>query len=267
MSSKTTTTTTILSLLITLSILRYRSSKVMNIQLARTNIIQSTLNLIQANNNNNIPQALDIILKTLQTYKINEIVIAFNGGKDCLVVLYLVLTAYSLLNLPQHQEMIKIVYFEKDDEFPEMIEFMMKTISKLNLNLEILKDGYKSGLRLLESRGVKVVIMGQRRTDPYCPDQPFAKTTSGWPEMLRVNPIIDFDYEMVWKFIRGGNFDYCCLYDKGYTSLGSRSETTPHPQLVLSKQSAFELKNGDVNERIGRTTTTTTTTTTTNENA
>ena len=35
-----------------------------------------------------------------------------------------------------------------------------------------------------------------------------------------VNPIIDWEDEDVWDFIKGNGIPYCCLYDEGFTRLG-----------------------------------------------
>jgi FAD synthetase len=40
----------------------------------------------------------------------------------------------------------------------------------------------------------------------------------GYPEFFRLNPIIGWNYEQVWTFIRDFQLPYCPLYDEG-TSL------------------------------------------------
>lgn len=58
-------------------------------------------------------------------------------------------------------------------------------------------------------------------------------THKGYPEFTRLNPIIDWNYEQVWTFLRDFQVPYCSLYDEGklsfsqgYTYLGNKNNTT-----------------------------------------
>lgn len=95
--------------------------------------------------------------------------------------------------------------------------------------------------------------MGQRRIDPHAgalekvlawlvllpcltrrpPQHARTDVAKGWPDIVRVNPILDWSYEHVWSFLRSHNLSYCSLYDRGYTSLGSVADTRPNPSLLL----------------------------------
>lgn len=80
--------------------------------------------------------------------------------------------------------------------------------------------------------------MGQRRGDPWTEDMDFfTRSTPGWAEFTRINPALEWKYRHVWRFLRGGELRYCCLYDQGYTSLGERGNT--------DKNEALRLPNGD----------------------
>ena len=77
--------------------------------------------------------------------------------------------------------------------------------------------------RLIEEEGVKAIIMGNRRTDPWSQDlKPFTASSEGWPIFMRVFPILDWDYGAIWKFLRSFEQPYCALYDQGFTSLGEK---------------------------------------------
>jgi FAD synthetase len=51
---------------------------------------------------------------------------------------------------------------------------------------------------------------------------PFTRTDSGWPDFMRVHPILDWTYGEIWDFLRepslslgDGTIEYCELYDVG----------------------------------------------------
>tara|TARA_B110000285_G_C14665715_1_gene398061 strand:- start:247 stop:453 length:207 start_codon:yes stop_codon:yes gene_type:complete len=63
--------------------------------------------------------------------------------------------------------------------------------------------------------------MGNRRTDPYSQNlEHICESSAGWPEFVRVFPILDWSYTEVWGYLKQYNLIYCVLYDQGYTSLG-----------------------------------------------
>ena len=123
-------------------------------------------------------------------------------------------------------------------------------------NVDTLAKHAKKGLEQMEKEGFKAVLMGQRRSDPYGADlEHFSPCSKGWPQIVRVNPILDWSYSTIWGFLRGCGLEYCKLYDEGYTSLGSKASTKKNPKLLSEtghSRPAHELQGGDIYERVSR---------------
>jgi FAD synthetase len=210
-----------------------------------------------------VAEAVEVLRRCFERYAFNEVALSFNGGKDCTVVLHLLRAVLPRL-FPGHPargiSSLRFAYFAKDDEFPEMHEFMDEMRARYGLRVDTYSGDYKQGLRQLEQEGVKAVLMGQRKTDPYGAHlQHFSPCSAGWPQVMRVNPILGWSYATVWAFLKGLGLEYCRLYDEGYTSLGSKHTTQRNPALVvaapdgkLSPRPAHELQDGDVLERASR---------------
>ena len=122
---------------------------------------------------------------------------------------------------------------------------------------------------------LKVVLMGQRRTDPACESLDMrALCDVGWPDLVRCNPLLNWSYADVWELLQSYDLEYCCLYDQGYvgglslslshainicccdryTSIGDRNTTVPNPLLLDSNgqyKPAYLLDQG-LHERSGR---------------
>jgi FAD synthetase len=97
--------------------------------------------------------------------------------------------------------------------------------------------------------------MGNRLTDPYSSElKPIEKSSPGWPEFTRVFPVLNWDYNTVWQFLRVLQLPYCKLYDLGFTSLGEKHYSSPNPHLQTENGSfkpAYELSDGLL-ERLSR---------------
>ena len=90
--------------------------------------------------------------------------IAFNGGKDSTVVLYLILDICHANNQP----VPPCIFYDDPDEFPEVQSFVHNTIVKHNLQLITYTCSYKESMTDLSAQGFRTIFMGQRIGDPYC---------------------------------------------------------------------------------------------------
>lgn len=86
-------------------------------------------------------------------------------------------------------------------------------------------------------------------------------TDSGWPPLMRINPILDWNCRQVWQYIYFYKVPYCKLYENGYTSIGNTKNTKPNPFLriidvttgkTVAYRHGHELLDNDELERAGR---------------
>ena len=50
----------------------------------------------------------------------------------------------------------------------------------------------------MREHGVRAFLMGTRRADPYAAAlDSFSPSTDGWAPFMRVNPVLDWEYDMV----------------------------------------------------------------------
>jgi len=199
--------------------------------------------------------ALEIIQQPLTKYKIEEVALSFNGGKDCCVLLHLLSLVLSSKHIPFLK--LKIIYFLHANSFPEVDTFVHQCVKIYNANISFISTPIKPALDdLVNNHGVKAIFMGTRSTDPRSATlKEFAPTDTqfGWPAFVRINPILSWAYEDVWNFIRSLDVPYCELYDRGYTSIGSTIDTIPNPALKTGAgfDPAYKLTDGS-QERSGR---------------
>ncbi|KAF0300822.1 FAD synthase [Amphibalanus amphitrite] len=205
-----------------------------------------------------VKEAVDIVNQCYDKYSPEEVCVCFNGGKDCTAVLHL---AHTIQTGRHPGSRLRAVYIRESKPFPAMETFVEETRVRYDLDLYIIGGPMKAGLHAMKEHWpeVKACIMGTRQGDPYAElMRPFQPTDSDWPQLMRVNPILAWDYHQLWLFVRALTLSYCSLYDKGYTSLGSVDNTLPNPALqetigdgTVTYRPAYELE--DVTrERDGR---------------
>jgi len=201
-----------------------------------------------------VKHSIHVIKQALADFKLEGVALSFNGGKDCCVLLHLL---HLVISKHAPFSKLRILYFTHDNSFPEVDSFVHKCVTIYGANISFVNVPVKQGLsELVNVDNVKGIFMGTRSTDPRSSSlAEFAPTDThyGWPALVRVNPILSWTYEDVWKFIRALHVPYCELYDRGYTSIGSTVDTVPNPALCTGAgfDPAYKLLDG-TKERAGR---------------
>ena len=205
-----------------------------------------------------LDEAVKLVEKCFQEYRPEEVVVCFNGGKDCIVMLHLI-HSHFVKHFPGAK--LQAFYVRERDPFDEIEDFVDRTSKLYDLDMVKLEGPMKGALgKLLGDRpALKACVLGTRDGDPGAKYQTtFSMTDGDWPRVMRVNPIFGWGYGHVWKFVRGLTLDYPALYDQGYTSLGGKNDTDRNEALKYLDadgkaryKPAYELQDGSL-ERKGR---------------
>jgi FAD synthetase len=151
--------------------------------------------------------------------------LSYNGGKDCLVLLVLILASLPTWSSssdssdsnatdsprstsgprastsPSLHQPLQAVYIVPPDPFPEVEDFVATSATEYHLDLTRYALPMRSALEayLGEKAAVKAIFMGTRRTDPHGEFLThFNPTDKDWPQFMRVHPVIDWHYVEIW---------------------------------------------------------------------
>ncbi len=164
---------------------------------------------------------------------------------------------------------------EDTDTFEEINSFISDVESFYRDQIEIIHisgaANIKSGLEMYldherehYNRSIKAIFIGARSSDrssvsvksgdnhrsDISPLKLIQSTDPGWPSVIRIHPLLNWTFQEIWSFLLGLRVPYCPLYDRGFTSIGSKSNTYKHPGLG-DETPAYLLKDTE-DERAGR---------------
>ncbi|KAK3301628.1 uncharacterized protein B0T15DRAFT_487859 [Chaetomium strumarium] len=232
--------------------------------------------------------SMGVIQEALRRYGLDHLSLSYNGGKDCLVLLVLILACLPRSashshspppraaeataaapeppnhlmpssTAPASDRPLQAIYIVSPHPFPEVEDFVAQSAEGYRLDLKRYALPMRPALdAYLEDRpAIKAIFLGTRRTDPHGEFLThFDPTDKGWPQFMRVHPVIDWHYVEIWAFIRHLQIPFCDLYNRGFTSLGGVTDTRPNPALAVGGdrckfRPAYELRDDD-EERLGR---------------
>ena len=144
----------------------------------------------------------------------------------------------------------------KKCEFDEIKDFV-NTISKtlgITVNYYSIENSSmdKELTKVVAESNLKCVFMGETSNKET---KVYSMTTGKYPTMLRVRPILNWKYKEIWEFFKKYKCQYCSLYEKGYTSLGTKDDTIPNPLLLIESTGEYlpaYMLIDESKERIGR---------------
>jgi FAD synthetase len=152
---------------------------------------------------------------TTTNNSLEEVSFSYNGGKDCLVLLILLLAGLSIHHsLPANMQnknktlpaKLPSVYIISSHPFAEVDEFVNSSSEHYHLSLSRYAMPMKQAFAkyLEDNKHIKAILVGTRRTDPHGGLLThFDMTDGGWPRFMRVHPVIDWHYREIWGV--------CCL--------------------------------------------------------
>lgn len=177
-----------------------------------------------------LKQTETIIKNARSLYKPDEVMLCFNGGKDCTVLLDV------LSRQLNNTKPLQAVCIKSHDPFEEVEQFIDTCIERYPLELNRYHGALKLAIEqvLGEHPQVRAMFLGCRRSDPGCANlSEMLPCDNGWPPLMRIFPLLEWSFHDIWNYLRSQKLPYCTLYDQGYTSLGERSSTRVNPSLLF----------------------------------
>ncbi|CEP61229.1 FMN adenylyltransferase LALA0_S02e09648g [Lachancea lanzarotensis] len=187
----------------------------------------------------------------------NQLSFSYNGGKDCQVLLILYLsclweffitkTRNSQYDSQYHQfplQFLPTVYINQAETFNTLEQSIESARERYFLsiyesprNQTSMPEAFENYLKVHST--AKAIVIGIRYTDPFGADLCcIQETDSGWPQFMRVQPLLHWTLANVWSILLYSNEEICGLYEKGFTSIGGINSTVPNPALKIRNDDA-----------------------------
>ena len=135
---------------------------------------------------------------------LQELSLSYNGGKDCLVLLIVYLSAlhsHSVRTGRPLPNILESVYIVSPHPFPQVEDFVESSRKTYHLDLARYSNPMRQafGDYLEDKKDIKAIFVGTRRTDPHGATlKYFDPTDRGWPSFERIHPVIDWHYAEIW---------------------------------------------------------------------
>lgn len=185
-----------------------------------------------------VEESMKLISQTLDHFPLDRIALSFNGGKDSTVLLHLVMRCLKKRGVSLSS--LLCFYIVEANSFPEVDAFTKWCGQQYGICLVILQDlPFKQALSsVVIQYSIQAVFIGIRSTDPTgasLKDMQRTDVDRGWPDLMRVHPLLQWTYEEIWAFLLDEDDPkpYCSLYDDGFTSLGQMHNTRKNPCLKI----------------------------------
>jgi FAD synthetase len=100
---------------------------------------------------------------------------------------------------------LQAIYIVSEHPFTEVEDFVARSAEQYHLDLKRYALPMRPALEayLKDRPAIRAVFLGTRRTDPHGEFLThFDPTDAGWPQFMRVHPVIDWHYVEIWAVSR-----------------------------------------------------------------
>ena len=187
-----------------------------------------------------IEKSKSVIKKAIRLYSLDDIAIAWKGGKDTTTMMHIIYSMYGKIPF-------RVMFNDTTLEFPETYDFIKKVKNLWSLDLIVIKhtnlelenyrkekqENIKNEMlhiakinaikRALKKYRFKAFMLGIRKDEHKARKN--EKYFSPREDHMRIHPMLDFTEQDIWHYIKQFGVPYSPLYDRGYRSIGEKPLT------------------------------------------